>query len=109
MVIEDVRVSIGSHSKRYKHEQSSERIIMNRVLSKCIPIIVMSLLFITSCASTNKNKADATSESNKSEDKTPFLTSPKVRKVWIPEKIENEKYIEGHWMWVIERSTTWSR
>lgn len=109
MVIEDIIVCGDCHSERYKHEHSSEGIIMKTVLSKYIPIMVMSLLFITSCASTNKNKADATSESNKSEDKTPFLTSPKVRKVWIPEKIENEKYIEGHWMWVIERSTTWSR
>lgn len=37
------------------------------------------------------------------------LTSPKVRKVWVPEKIEGDKYIEGHWMWVLERTTTWSQ
>lgn len=109
MVTEDARVSRGSHSEKYKHGLSSERTIMNSELSKYMPVIVITLLFVTSCASINKNKADATGESNKSEDKTPFLTSPKVRKVWIPEKIENEKYIEGHWMWVIERSTTWSR
>lgn len=55
-----------------------------------------------------KNSID-TNQSNTSSDKSPALTSPKVRKVWVPEKIEGDKYIEGHWMWVLERTTTWSQ
>ena len=40
--------------------------------------------------------------------KTPLLTSPKVRRVWVPAKIEGEKYIDGHFMFVIEKTSGWS-
>ncbi len=57
----------------------------------------------------NKSNQNQASNSNKSDIKSPSLTTPKVRKVWVPEKIEGDKYIEGHWMWVLERTTTWSQ
>lgn len=41
--------------------------------------------------------------------KVPSLTSPEVRRVWVPEKIEGGKFIEGHYMYVIERNSVWSR
>ena len=40
--------------------------------------------------------------------KAPSLTSPKVRRVWVPSKIEGDKYIDGHYMYVIEKTSTWS-
>lgn len=39
----------------------------------------------------------------------PFLTKPKVQRVWVPEKVEGDKYISGHWMYVIERPSVWSK
>lgn len=57
----------------------------------------------------NKKKTISTVSGSKDENKSPALTTPKVRKVWVPEKIEGDKYIEGHWMWVLERGTTWSQ
>lgn len=72
----------------------------------------MSVLAITmmgGCSSMNKPNQDQAPNSNKSDNKSPSLTTPKVRKVWVPEKIEGDKYIEGHWMWVLERTTTWSQ
>lgn len=67
---------------------------------------VMALCLLVSCSHMKKNQMVS---QNKMNDKTPFLTSPKVRKVWVPEKIEGDKFIEGHWMWVLERTTTWSQ
>jgi hypothetical protein len=58
---------------------------------------------------TKGNNHKDVNKNDKSDSKTPFLTSPKVRKVWVPEKIENDKFIEGHWMWVLERTSTWSQ
>lgn len=40
--------------------------------------------------------------------KAPLLTAPKVRRVWVPAKIEGEKYIDGHYMYVIEKISGWS-
>ena len=39
---------------------------------------------------------------------TPMLTAPKVRRVWVPAAIEGEKYIDGHYIYVIEKSSSWS-
>lgn len=74
--------------------------------------MVLSILtgvVLCSCTSMNKTNKDQSSSVNKSEVKSPSLIASKVRKVWIPEKIDGDKYIEGHWMWVLERTTTWSQ
>lgn len=68
----------------------------------------MAMVILSSCTTMNKNNPNPT-VLNKSDVKTPFLMAPKVRKVWVPEKIDGDKYIEGHWMWVLERTTTWSQ
>jgi len=72
-------------------------------------LAILSIVTMMGCSSMNKNNKDQSNTSNKLEDKSPALTSPKVRKVWVPEKIEGDKFIEGHWMWVLERTTTWSQ
>jgi len=71
--------------------------------------VILSTVAMMGCTSINKNNKDQSNPNNKLEDKSPALTSPKVRKVWVPEKIEGDKFIEGHWMWVLERTTTWSQ
>ena len=72
-------------------------------------IAILTVVSLSSCTAMKKKNSIATNQSNTSNDKSPALTSPKVRKVWVPEKIEGDKYIEGHWMWVLERTTTWSQ
>ncbi len=52
----------------------------------------------------------AKSGTKKTEDsKVPSLTSPEVRRVWVPERIDGGKFIEGHYMYVIERNSVWSK
>lgn len=71
-------------------------------------VFISSLvLLLASCASMKKNK-DQPSDPSHQEDKTPSLTAPKVRRVWVPAKIEGDKYIDGHYMYVIEKTSTWS-
>ena len=67
---------------------------------------ILTATIMSSC--TSMNKGSSTTATNK-ENKSPSLTIPKVNKVWVPEKIEGDKFIEGHWMWVLERTTTWSQ
>lgn len=45
----------------------------------------------------------------KNDNKSPSLTAPKVNKIWVPDKIEGDKYIEGHYMWILEKTTSWSQ
>lgn len=76
---------------------------------KLVVMSVLGTILMCGCSSVNKPIPNQASNSNKSDNKSPSLTTPKVRKVWVAEKIEGDKYIEGHWMWVLERTTTWSQ
>ena len=42
---------------------------------------------------------------NKTDD--PSISKPIVRKVWVPAKIENDRYIGGHYEYLIERQSQW--
>ncbi len=72
-------------------------------------ILGFSILIFVSCTTTDRKTVPNSNERNKTDNKSPFLTAPKVRKVWIPEKIENDKFIEGHYMWVLEKTSSWSQ
>jgi hypothetical protein len=73
-------------------------------------IMMGMLLMIGGCTSMkNKSNDSKNSSSNKDELKSPTLTAPKVRKIWVPEKIEGDKFIEGHYMWILEKTTSWSQ
>lgn len=75
-----------------------------------IAVLLLSMVTVlSSCTSMNKNKNDSNNLSNKDDNKSPALTAPKVRKVWVPEKIEGDKFIEGHYMWILEKTTSWSQ
>ncbi len=76
---------------------------------KSIVLVVLNIVTMMGCTTIDKNNENQSNTNNKLVDKSPALTSPKVRKVWVPEKIEGDKFIEGHWMWVLERTTTWSQ
>lgn len=41
----------------------------------------------------------------------PKLTKPVIKKIWVPEAIEDDGrvLIEGHYKWLLEKDSTWSR
>lgn len=82
---------------------------IERLMMKNFILLVLLGFLFCSCSTLNKTNKDQSNINNKSNDKSPALTTPRVRKVWVPEKIDGDKYIEGHWMWVLERTTTWSQ
>ena len=41
--------------------------------------------------------------------KTPSLTAPEVRRIWVPDKVEGSKFIDGHFEFFIEKNSVWSR
>lgn len=73
--------------------------MMNRLL---IPVVCI----LSGCASiAKKDQAD------KSKSDPPKLLKPVVRKIWIAPEIRNggAEWVEGHYMFRIEKETTWSR
>ena len=39
----------------------------------------------------------------------PQVTKPDVGTMWVPPKIEGDRYIEGHRVFILERKSAWSR
>ncbi len=72
----------------------------------CKFILLLHLLVFTSCQNMK----------NKSNDKIlnqtpPKLLKPEIKKIWIPEIIKNggTEWEEGHYLYRIQRDTSWSR
>lgn len=39
----------------------------------------------------------------------PQISTPEVRRVWVNPKIEGSRYIEGHFIYVIDRPAVWGK
>lgn len=64
-------------------------------------LLTLLSIAIVGCASKPKNDPKA--------GPPPSLTAPEVRRIWVPERIEGNKYFEGHYMYVIDKTSVWSR
>lgn len=71
--------------------------------SEIFLIILISLVF--GCA-LSKKKPDTES---KPSDATPKLQRPEVRKVWVPDQIVGDEYISGHWKFIIQKNSVWTK
>ena len=63
---------------------------------------------VISCQTAQKKSADKNVKENS--DTAPKLTKPEVRKIWIPDKIEDDglTMTGGHWKYLIDRGATWA-
>ena len=43
----------------------------------------------------------------KGKDFNPSMTMPKVRRMWIPDRVEGNKLIRGHFVYIMEESSRW--
>ena len=69
-------------------------------------IFVYAILILTGCVTTpSKNDAGKFNPSD------PKLLKPVVKKIWIPPEIRNggSEWVEGHYLYRIEKESTWSR
>ena len=69
-------------------------------------LMIVIACILAGCASTQK-KDDKGNPKNE----PPKLLKPVVRKIWIPAEIRNggDEWVEGHYMYRIEKETSWSR
>lgn len=72
-------------------------------MPKCKFIWILALLITSSCAHTKKH--------DPSNSPPPKLLAPTVKKIWIPPAMKDGglEWEEGHYLYRIERGTTWSR
>lgn len=79
---------------------------------KTLKVFIVSLLVwnISACSNLSK-KTNSTNTKESKEEKIPKMIKPNVKKIWIPDEIRNNgsEYVEGHYMYLIERNSTWSK
>lgn len=61
-------------------------------------LLVLAMVNATGCTSTNKKN-----DLKPSESEAPKMTKPEMKKVWIPDRIEANRFEEGHWLYVIDK------
>lgn len=66
-------------------------------------VVLGSVIAIVSCSNKLK-KVDTGPEGAQ-----PKLTRPDVRKVWVPDQIHDNVYEMGHWQYVIDKQSVWSK
>lgn len=55
----------------------------------------------------NKKKLIKIKESQ-GESKSPLLTKPKIKRIWVKDNVQGKRFIKGHWEYVIEEQSVWS-
>ena len=70
-------------------------------------ILVVTSFLLTGCASLSgvwfgDNKAGSSSMAT-----PPKLSTPRYQTIWVPDKIEGTRYIEGHRIHIIEEAGRW--
>ena len=67
-----------------------------------IRALVMCLIVnVTGCASLSNNKLTTDIK------RPPKLSQAKYRTIWVPDKIEGDRFIEGHRVHIIEEAGRW--
>jgi len=66
------------------------------------PLIAV-ILIVSGCATGKKEENNL----DKKNEKEPSLLNADVEKIWIPDRIENDQYIKGHYIYKIKRPSVW--
>jgi uncharacterized lipoprotein len=67
--------------------------------------IIMVSLFVSllaGCSTIGKKPAN-----NGDKKLPPSLRNAEVKTLWIPDKIESDRFEEGHYLYIIEKPATW--
>ncbi len=67
--------------------------------------MILSSLFVSlliGCSTTNRKPA-----ANGDKKLPPSLRNAEVKTLWIPDKIEADRFEEGHYLYIIEKPATW--
>ena len=77
---------------------------------KLVLILLVGVL-MSGCSTLSKAKVSKEGKAKlaKKEEVSPLLTKPKVRKVWVKDKVIGNRYIKGHWEYIIKENSQWSR
>jgi starvation-inducible outer membrane lipoprotein len=76
--------------------------MINKVNIKKISLLLA--LILTSCSTIPKNDSN-----DKNKPRVPTIKNAEVKTIWIPDKIEGNKFEEGHYVHIIDKQATWGK
>lgn len=68
--------------------------------------ILAAAVLLAGCASARKSPEPYSGKGERAP-RVPSLKDAQVKTLWVPDKIEGDKWEEGHFLYVIERPATW--
>lgn len=68
-------------------------------------ILLAVVLTLAACSATQKK----TDSKDAQPEFVPKLKRPEVRKVWVPDQIVGDEYVTGHWKFVLEKNSVWTK
>jgi hypothetical protein len=75
---------------------------MNNIITKTMAVLIV--ISMAACAHQPPKKAEQDPSQN-----IPKLKRPEVRRVWVPDQIVGDEYITGHWKYLIEKNSVWTK
>lgn len=72
-------------------------------MTKLFYLSIFSSLLLVGCTTTSKK-----TQSKSNEPKAPLLRNAEVKTIWIPDRIEGNRFEEGHFIHLIDKQATWS-
>jgi hypothetical protein len=79
-------------------------------IKQSIPQLIATALLligVTSCATAKKSDAPVERAPEGNLPHVPELKNAEVQVLWVPEKIEQDRWEEGHYLYVIKKPSTW--
>ena len=73
-------------------------------------LISLMVASIVGCSQLSKKKEQGSvNKSKKISEVAPELTRPKVKKIWVKDKVIGNRYIKGYWEYIIKENSEWSK
>jgi len=85
---------------------SSKRVPSSSLAQKYKLFLILLMISLSACSSAPKPKSTV---GNEPQTQPPSLNQAEIRTIWIPDTIEDDKFIEGHFVHIIERQATWKK
>ena len=61
-------------------------------------------------ANREKRKKEAQKNNKKIvEEVAPLLSRPKVKRIWVKDQVKGKRFIRGHWEYIIQENSEWTR